>query len=323
MIWSKKSYFTVILILSLTIVLSSCTTHSANRKIDNDSAANKLNVEPTGSNLVKPQPGSNESTQKSGRVSILPWSKQAGFKKAQQASNATVLLAAYRTVLRDPLPGEEYNVHLAARLVAGTIVNPGQVFSQNSTIGPYSSWRGFKEGPVYIGNQVSKTTGGGVCKMASTLYNVAVLSDLPVVERHAHSMPVPYVPYGQDATVSYGSKDLRFLNNTPDPIMIWAQGVDNTLYVGFYGKQKAPQVEWHHEFLQRQQAVKVVRRNDSLPSGRETIVMQGMDGAQVRSWVTITNQGHTITKGLGVSYYNPMPSIVERSGIPYANNIQK
>ena len=37
-------------------------------------------------------------------------------------------------------------------------------------------------------------------------YNVAVLSNLKIIERHNHSMPVPYVPYGQDATVAYGSK---------------------------------------------------------------------------------------------------------------------
>ncbi|MGE5390401.1 MAG: VanW family protein [Deltaproteobacteria bacterium] len=323
MIWNKKGYFIIILMLSLTMILSSCSTHSANRKIENDSAAKEGIIEPTGSSLIKPQPGQKEKTVESGQVNVVPWSGQAEFKKAQRDNGTPVLLAAYRTVLRDPLPGEEYNVHLAARLVAGTVVKPDQVFSQNSTIGPYSSWRGFREGPVYIGSQVSKTTGGGVCKMASTLYNVAVLSNLPVIERHAHSMPVPYVPYGQDATVSYGSKDIRFLNDTSGPVLIWAQGIDNILYVGFYGKQKAPQVQWHHEFLQKQPAVKIVRRNDSLPSGRETVVMQGMDGAQVRSWVTITTQGHTLTKRLGVSYYNPMPSIVERSGIPYASNIKE
>lgn len=259
---------------------------------------------------------------KSGRVSQVPWVKQNNFQQAQRGNNTPVLLAAYRTVLRDPLPGEEYNVHLAARLLAGTVVQPGQVFSQNQTIGPYTSWKGFQEGPVYIGSQVSKTTGGGVCKMASTLYNVAVLSDLPIIERHAHSMPVPYVPYGQDATVSYGCKDLRFQNNTGAPLLIWSQGIDNILYVGFYGRQKVPEVEWHHKTIRRLPVFKIVRYNDSLPAGAEKTLMSGMEGAQISSWVTVTNHGHTNIKRMGVSYYSPMPSIVERNGNRAAGNTE-
>jgi len=317
----KRIYLTIILFVSLTIILSSCSTHSANRKPDNrrpreDSGS----IKPTGSNLIQPHSVAKDKNMKSGRVSEVPWRQQNEFRHAQLDNNTPVLLAAYRTVLHDPLPGEEYNVHLAARLLAGTVVKPGQVFSQNQAIGPYSGWRGFKEGPVYIGTQVSKTTGGGVCKMASTLYNVAVLSNLPVTERHAHSMPVPYVPYGQDATVSYGCKDLRFQNNTGTPILIWSQGVDNILYVGFYGKQKAPEVTWHHKTIRRLPALKIVRRNDSLPAGKENILMQGMDGAQVSSWVTISGQGHTSIKRMGISYYSPMPSIVERNGRPVASN---
>jgi hypothetical protein len=110
-------------------------------------------------------------------------------------------------VLKDPLPGEESNVHLAAKILSGAIVNPGEIFSQNERIGPYSESRGFQKGPTYNGSKLSTTIGGGVCKIASTLYNAAILSNLPIVERHPHGMPVPYVPYGQDATVSYGKID--------------------------------------------------------------------------------------------------------------------
>lgn len=310
MLNGKKYILIPVLLLSLTIIFTSFVSHAPNRKVTEKQSGSSS--KPTGSNLIRP--GSKDNAVRSGQVTILPWSEQHNFKNAQRENGTPVLLAAYRTVLKDPLPGEEENVHLAARLVAGTVISPGQVFSQNLSIGPYSSLRGFKEGPVYLGTQVSKTIGGGVCKMASTLYNTAVLSNLPVIERHAHSMPVPYVPYGQDATVSYGSKDIKFLNNTADPILIWAQGIDNILYVGFYGKQKGPRVEWHHQVIGRQPAVKIFRRNDALPAGKETIIMQGMDGAQIRSWVTITSKGHTNVKQLGMSYYRPMPSVIERGG---------
>ncbi|MEN6389373.1 MAG: VanW family protein [Syntrophomonas sp.] len=205
-------------------------------------------------------------------------------------------------------------MHLAARILAGKIVESGQVFSMNNSIGPYIGARGFQKGPVYIGGQLSTTTGGGVCKMASTLYNVAVLCDLPIVERHSHGMPVPYVPYGQDATVSTGVADIKIKNDLPYPILIWAKGVDNTLYVAFYGQKPAPSVQWHHEILQQFKTYTIYRNNPSLPKGTEKTVVEGMDGAQVKSWITITKEDGSIkTKELGMSSYRPLPNVVERN----------
>lgn len=149
--------------------------------------------------------------------------------------------------------------------------------------------------------------------MASTLYNVTIMSNLQVVERYSHSMPVPYVPYGQDATVSYGNKDFKFRNNTDTTLLIWAQGVDNILYVGFYGAVKPPEVEWHHEVLKKHAAGKVYKVNPALPGGTEKLVMEGMDGAIIKSWITITcPDGNVITKPLGMSYYDPMPHVYEK-----------
>ncbi|ACL74806.1 VanW family protein [Ruminiclostridium cellulolyticum] len=250
---------------------------------------------------------------KSGTTFYVPWEGSENFLSCQSKNGTPIMMVAYQTVLRDPLPGEEENVHLAARLLAGTVVKPGEVFSQNNKIGPYVIARGFKKGPTYIGTKLTTTIGGGVCKMASTLYNVAILSNLPVVERHAHSMPVPYVPYGQDATVSYGNKDLKFKNDTSSPIMIWAQGVDNILYVAFYSSTKPPEVEWHHEMLKLIKADKVYKMSSTLPKGREKLLMEGMDGAIVKSWVTVKNpDGTVIKRDLRKSYYNPMPHVYEK-----------
>ncbi len=249
----------------------------------------------------------------SGVVTRIPWEKDPEFLKAQKENNAFVMMAAYRTVLPDPLPGEEANVHLGAKYLCSKVIKPGEVFSQNLTIGPYSQWRGFKEGPVYLGTQMSRTTGGGVCKIASTLYNVAVLCNLPIVERHPHSMPVPYVPYGQDATVNYGAKDIKFTNNLSHPILIWSQGVENNLYIAFYSNSKPPSVKWHHKVSKIQKAHKIYKNNWSLPEGEEKVVYPGMDGALIKSWVTIENKdGKSEIKQMGTCWYSPMPHIIEK-----------
>jgi len=306
-----------LLIISFLFLLPvSCSAHNPSDKGKLKSAEPQNKMESQKRMSAEGNPGILKKTEEnltSGAVTQVPWENDKGFKSAQQKRGTFEMLAAYRTVLKDPLSGEEENVHLAARYLAGNMVERGQVFSQNRQIGPYTEERGFKTGPTYSGANLVNTVGGGVCKIASTLYNVVVLSNLQVVERHNHSMPVPYVPYGQDATVFYGQSDFKFKNDTGSPVLIWAQGIDNILYIGFYSKEKAPKVEWHHDITNTKKAPDVFRNNTLLAANSEKKVAEGMDGATVRSWVTIEKQDGTITeKQMGISYYNPFPNIIEK-----------
>lgn len=248
----------------------------------------------------------------SGPARDMPWESDREFIKARLRNDTNVLLGGYRTVLKDPLPGEEYNVHLAAALLAGAVIKPGEIFSQNSTIGPYTEEKGFEKGPTYIGTTLTTTDGGGVCKIASTLYNVAVLSNLKIIERHNHSMPVPYVPYGQDATVAYGAKDIRFRNDTGSDMMVWAQGIDNVLYMAFYGRQPGPAVEWTHEVVEIRKAPVLFRTNPELGADEQRLLLEGMDGAIVKSWITVSSGNQVSVKYMGISDYKPMPHLVEK-----------
>ncbi len=249
----------------------------------------------------------------SGPTRWVPWQYDEAFNAQREKYGADVLMAAYRTVLPDPLPGEEENVRIAAARLTGTVVMPGSVFSQNERLGPYTQANGYKRGPTYSGPDLVMTCGGGVCKISTTLYNVAVLCDLPVLERHCHSMPVPYVPYGQDATVSYGAADFQFENDTQYPLLIWAGNVDNALYIGFYGHEAPPAVEWRHEIQKVIKTSNVYQVNPGLAPGEIRLISAGIDGAVVRSWVRLTCPDGTVkTKQLGISAYNPLPYIYEK-----------
>lgn len=242
----------------------------------------------------------------------LPWDTDPRLEAAKSLYGTPVLMASYRATLHDPLPGEGYNIGHAANMLAGTVVWPGQIFSQNKSIGPYTKARGYRDGPMYAGTQIVTSEGGGVCKIASVLYNVVTLSDLRVVERHAHSMTVPYVPPGQDATVAFGSFDFKFQNTTAGPILIWSAMVGKTLYIAFYGREKPPVVTWHHETIKRSNFTTVRRYNPSLPPGTETELVPGQEGIVVRSWLTIESADGKITRrNLGTDCYEPGPRVVE------------
>ena len=288
-------FFKVILLTTMAaIVLSMYSTDISAVKLNED-----INIPAEGERLI------------SGPVRDVPWEQDETFFKTKMRNDTNVLMAAYRTVLKDPLPGEEDNVHLAAKMLRGILVKQGQIFSQNGSIGPYTIERGFQKGPTYLGNKLTTTIGGGVCKIASTLYNVTALCNLEIVERYNHSMPVPYVPYGQDATVAYGARDFRFRNNTDTPIMIWAEGVDNILYIAYYGRFPAPVVEWRHETLEIRKAPRQMSKNPKLKSGEEKVMLEGMDGAVVKSWLYVKGRDWAQVRYMGVSDYKPMPYSIE------------
>ncbi|KJS18529.1 MAG: VanW family protein [Peptococcaceae bacterium BRH_c4b] len=243
----------------------------------------------------------------------LPWEKDTVFLEAVKKNNTPVLMAAYKATLHDPILSEAYNISLAAEHLAGTMVKPGEIFSQNNTIGPYARHRGYRDGPTYAGNHLVTTVGGGVCKIATMLYNVVTFSDMQIVMRSSHSMIVPYVPPGQDATVYYGVRDFRFLNDTGTPVLIWSRKVGNSLFMALYGSKKPPRVTWHHKVIKRAVFWTEYRFNPSLQPGTEKEVMPGMDGYIVKSWVTVEKPGGTVlTKDKGTSYYNAFPRIMER-----------
>ncbi len=242
-----------------------------------------------------------------------PWEKTPEFQKAAAGAGTHIRMAYFTATLRDPLPGELFNVSHAADTLAGTVVQPGEVFSQNMALGPYTEGKGYKKGPTYSGSTVITTIGGGVCKIASVLYNVVTLSNLQVVSRHNHSMTVPYVPPGQDATVYYGSYDFRFRNNSAGPVLLWAKTYGHTLCMGLYGQQLPPQVTWHHNTLKKIKAHTIYRYNPDLPPGQQKTVFPGQDGIVVRSWLTIRHHdGSSETKELGRDYYSPCPQVIEK-----------
>lgn len=133
-------------------------------------------------------------------------------------------------------PGDRprtHNLRLVAERLDGAVVMPGEVFSFNNTVGPRT--KGFRAAKIYVRGKIKTDLGGGTCQVSSTLYNATLLAGLPIVERTSHSLTVPYVTPGRDATVYYGSLDYKFRNSTDAPIYIRAVPGGARLRITLYG----------------------------------------------------------------------------------------
>jgi vancomycin resistance protein YoaR len=128
-----------------------------------------------------------------------------------------------------------HNVKLAAAAMNGVILNPGDVFSYNETLGKRTAEKGYKEAGAYVGGKTVQEIGGGICQGSSTLYFTVLYADLEVVERSNHMFSVAYLPLGTDATVNWGTVDFKFKNNTDYPIKIEAFMKDGYLNIKLQG----------------------------------------------------------------------------------------
>lgn len=127
------------------------------------------------------------------------------------------------------------NVRLAAMALNNRLIPPGEIFSFNDVVGERTETAGYLPAIVFVDKLSIRDIGGGICQDSSTLYQAVLQANLTIEEKHTHSLPVSYVFRGQDATVSYGSLDFRFLNDTQGYILISARTGPNWLRIRLFG----------------------------------------------------------------------------------------
>lgn len=123
------------------------------------------------------------------------------------------LLASFATSLEGREEDVIFNIKKAASSLSGLFLPKGTPFSFNGVIGRADKEDGYRKTQILSNGRLVPGYGGGVCQVATTLYNALLGTEAEILERHAHSGYSPttsYVPPGLDAAVSYGSKDLRF-----------------------------------------------------------------------------------------------------------------
>jgi len=145
-------------------------------------------------------------------------------------------LYSFSTPIKSSDPNRMTNLKITSSRIDGTIVKSKSEFSFYKVIGEPSSKDGYKEADAYgKDNEIIKVVGGGNCQISTTIYNAALgVNGLEVTERHEHDMPVAYVEDGKDATVSYGSLDLKFKNNNDFDIKLTCETKDDKVTVKIF-----------------------------------------------------------------------------------------
>ncbi len=126
------------------------------------------------------------------------------------------------------LPYRNINIGRAAELINGTVLEPGETFSLNKTVGERTKANGFTEGFIIQGGKFKKELGGGVSQSATTTFNAMFFAGLKDIQHQPHTLYIDRYPPGREATVAWPNLDLKFQNDTKYGVSVQASLVKGT-----------------------------------------------------------------------------------------------
>ena len=124
-----------------------------------------------------------------------------------------------------------------------------------SFLGPITKEEGWQFSlAIFKGTETAWVRGGGICQISTTVYRAILNAALQVTEQRNHSLYVDYYEMygvGLDATVFPGEQDLKFVNNTPNYLLMVAEEEENMeAVIRFYGEDDGRKTELFGPYTQ-------------------------------------------------------------------------
>ena len=232
----------------------------------------------------------------------------------EELSKLTSVLGTFQTNFGSSAAGRAQNVRNACSKINGTILYPGEEFSTYEKISPFTQENGYGVAGAYENGQVVESVGGGVCQVATTLYNAVIRAELDVTMRYNHSMMVSYVPPSDDAAIAGTYKDFRFKNNMDTPVYIEGTSDGGILTFKVYGVENRPSnrvVSFESETVEKKDIEVQFNVSSDYDLGYIATTQSAHQGVVARLWKIVTVDGVQQSREIfNKSTYNSSPKII-------------
>lgn len=223
-------------------------------------------------------------------------------------------IASYRTEFTtgEGTENRNHNIALASQLLNNSIVKPDQTWSFNETSGDCNAEAGFQEAGAIVAGEYVDSIGGGICQVATTVFNAVYESGLPIVSRWNHSLYIASYPSGRDAAVSYPDLDLRWQNDTKSDILLQVNCENGSVTATLYGVNPGYVVTSETGAWEKGETYKTIeKQDDTLAEGYYYVKTVGADGSKISVTRTVTNQnGNLIRQDVFDSVYDPKDEVI-------------
>jgi vancomycin resistance protein YoaR len=215
-------------------------------------------------------------------------------------------IASFTTEYSSGVPERVNNIHVLGDALDGKLVAPSSSFSFNGAVGERTAAKGYKEANAIVKGKLVPQLGGGICQVATTMFNAVFMSGFPVIERENHSFYISHYPTGRDATVSWGGPDLRWKNPTTHWVLVAVSYTSDSITVSLYGTSPGYDVTYETGKFTNVVPFKTEKVSDpALQAGVQSVVDPGVDGKKVVVTRTVKKNGQVVRVDTFTSNYTP------------------
>ena len=117
-----------------------------------------------------------------------------------------------------------HNLSTAISRINHRLIKPGETFSLSQHLDEPTEANGYRSGPVFVGGEVLSDVGGGLCLIATNLYQLFLYGGCSILERHNHSIDAygegRFYKLGEDAAIAFSYKDLVIRNRFDQALVL-------------------------------------------------------------------------------------------------------
>lgn len=189
-----------------------------------------------------------------------------------------------------------HNIHRAADLLTDSVAPAqGGQWSFNDVMGEANEDNGFKAAHAIVNGQYEDAIGGGICQVATTVFNAVFEAGYPVTERRNHSLYISSYPTGRDAAIAYPDLDLTWVNDGASDVLLRTRYTDSSLTVTLYGVDPGYSVTSQTgEWTEGEPFGKRTVVDENEPEGTRYVKTAGADGRCVTVHRTVRDRAGTV-----------------------------
>lgn len=205
------------------------------------------------------------------------------------------------------------NIHTAADLLSGSIAKAnGGSWSFNDIAGEATPDKGYQAAGAIVGGEYSDAVGGGICQVATTVFNSVYLAGYPIEKRYNHTLYIESYPKGRDAAIAYPDLDLVWKNDTSSDVLLMMSYTSTSVTATLWGVDPGYQVSTEYgEWKKGEPYSTTYKTDDTLASGKEYVKTTGVDGSSITIVRTVKDhEGKILHEDSFTSTYAPKNKVV-------------
>lgn len=205
-----------------------------------------------------------------------------------------------------------HNIKVAADLLNNTVCDSnGGIWSFNTHSGDTNQDPPFSSAGSIVDGEYVDSIGGGICQVATTVFNAVYEAGLEIDDRHNHSLYIASYPTGRDAAVSYPEMDLVWSNHHTSDILLKLSYTDTTITASLYSTPIGYKVSTETgEWEDGEKYKTTFETDDTLEKGSYYLKTTGADGSQITIVRTVKDMhGNIVKEDTFTSVYTPKDEV--------------